>query len=369
MNNQEFKQRIIEELNNREAWVRKVNQTEYKTRCPFCGDSQHNKNKGRLYIKIDLENNFPIVYNCFKCNEHGVLTRETLEALSIVDEELLNYVDNFNKSVDDYQSTKFLNNVKSMSFDYSLPEIVRGNKTKYIEDRLGASLSDEELRKFKVITSLKGFLESNNIKKLMCPIPLANNIEHNYVGFLTYGSAYIMFRDITNKEYYRWIKYPISKDSQYTKLFYSIESAVDIFTKENIIENNKNAIIRLNITESGAKEEKLNGYGIRLIPQEFIGNDELTGLRFKNTQDESEFVVNTNNVFVAIGQVPHNEPFKDLVELDKHGFVITNDLMETNVPGIFAVGDTRKKDVRQVITALGDASVAAVMIDRYLRNF
>ena len=101
--------------------------------------------------------------------------------------------------------------------------------------------------------------------------------------------------------------------------------------------------------------------------QEFIGEDELTGLRFKNTQTEEEFTVETNNVFIAIGQIPHNEPFKDLIELDK-GFVVTNELMETNVPGIFAVGDTRKKTVRQVITALGDASVAAVMVDRYLRN-
>ncbi len=102
--------------------------------------------------------------------------------------------------------------------------------------------------------------------------------------------------------------------------------------------------------------------------QEFIGEDELKGLRFKNTQTEEEFTIETNNVFIAIGQIPHNEPFKDLVELDK-GFVVTNELMETNVPGIFAVGDTRRKSVRQVITALGDASVAAVMVDRYLRNF
>ena len=102
--------------------------------------------------------------------------------------------------------------------------------------------------------------------------------------------------------------------------------------------------------------------------QEFIGDKELTGLRFKNTQTEEEMIVNTNNVFIAIGQVPHNQPFKDLIELDKNGFILTNELMETNVSGIFAIGDTRKKDVRQVITALGDASIASVMVDRYLRN-
>ena len=101
--------------------------------------------------------------------------------------------------------------------------------------------------------------------------------------------------------------------------------------------------------------------------QEFIGEDELKGLRFKNTQTEEEFTIETNNVFIAIGQIPHNEPFKDLIELDK-GFIVTNELMETSVPGIFAVGDTRRKTVRQVITALGDASIAAVMVDRYLRN-
>ena len=102
--------------------------------------------------------------------------------------------------------------------------------------------------------------------------------------------------------------------------------------------------------------------------QEFIGEEELTGLRFKNTQTNEELLVDTNNVFIAIGQIPHNENFKDFIELDKNGFIITNENMETNVPGIFAIGDTRVKAVRQVTTALGDASVVSVFVDRYLRN-
>ena len=72
-----------------------------------------------------------------------------------------------------------------------------------------------------------------------------------------------------------------------------------------------------------------------------------------------------SGVFVAIGQIPDNENFKDLVELEK-GFVVTNDHMETKTPGIYAVGDCRKKDVRQVITALNDGSIAAVYINKYL---
>ena len=70
---------------------------------------------------------------------------------------------------------------------------------------------------------------------------------------------------------------------------------------------------------------------------------------------------------MAIGQVPQNDAFKSLVQTDDYGFIITNEKMETSVPGIFAVGDTRKKDVRQVASAIGDASVASVFIDKYLQ--
>ena len=102
--------------------------------------------------------------------------------------------------------------------------------------------------------------------------------------------------------------------------------------------------------------------------QEFIGEDELKGLRFFDKKEGKEFTVDVNNVFVAIGQIPCNEPFKDLVELDDKGFVITNENMETSCAGVYAVGDTRKKDIRQVVTALGDASIASVYINRYLQS-
>ena len=102
--------------------------------------------------------------------------------------------------------------------------------------------------------------------------------------------------------------------------------------------------------------------------QEFVGEDELKGLRFFDKANKQEFLVETNNVFVAIGQIPCNEPFKDLVELDSKGFVVTNENMETSCAGVYAVGDTRVKDIRQVVTALGDASIASVYINRYIQS-
>jgi thioredoxin reductase (NADPH) len=101
---------------------------------------------------------------------------------------------------------------------------------------------------------------------------------------------------------------------------------------------------------------------------ELLGVDKLEGLRFHSMKDDEDHIFKTEALFIAIGQIPHNEAFKDLVNLDERGFIITDEKMQTREPGIFAIGDTRVKDVRQIITALGDASVAAVAVEKYLRT-
>ena len=98
---------------------------------------------------------------------------------------------------------------------------------------------------------------------------------------------------------------------------------------------------------------------------EYKGEEELKGLVFENTQTHEKFEYNTNNVFVAIGQVPNNEVFKELVELDR-GFIVTDNEMKTKTEGIFACGDTRKKEIRQVVTACNDGAIAAMSAVKYL---
>ena len=99
--------------------------------------------------------------------------------------------------------------------------------------------------------------------------------------------------------------------------------------------------------------------------QEFLGEKELTGLRFVDTKTNEEVKYQVKAVFIAIGQVPHNEPFASLVELD-HGYIVTDDLMHTKTEGLFAVGDCRTKKYRQVITAENDGMVAAIEASRYI---
>ena len=233
----DVKRDIIQALFNRGEYIRQVNDSEFRLRCPFCGDSIKNLNTGHLYMRINPDDNFPIVYNCFKCNEHGIVDGEVLSLLDRGDVNLKSNLSTMNKYSDKRSASQYLQGQKIIMFNYELPEVKYCDKIEYIERRLGITITNDDIKKMKIITSLKDFLELNKIKELSCDFNMANNIEKNYVGFLTFGSSYILFRDITNKQKYRWIKYPITKESKQCSVFYSIETTIDIFTEDKIIIN------------------------------------------------------------------------------------------------------------------------------------
>lgn len=95
------------------------------------------------------------------------------------------------------------------------------------------------------------------------------------------------------------------------------------------------------------------------VPEAFLGEKKLSGVRLKNrvTGETSELF--TDGVFVAVGVVPRTELFRDQVALAENGSVITDVRMETSVPGVFAAGDVRNTPLRQVVTACADGAIAA----------
>lgn len=97
------------------------------------------------------------------------------------------------------------------------------------------------------------------------------------------------------------------------------------------------------------------------------GTDQLESVEFEDTISHEKVTYNTNNLFIAIGQVPQNEFLSDLLELD-HGFIKTNEVMETSIPGLFAAGDTRVKENKQVITACSDGATAAMSAVKYINS-
>lgn len=87
-----------------------------------------------------------------------------------------------------------------------------------------------------------------------------------------------------------------------------------------------------------------------------------------NTQTGEEQEFKTDGVFVYIGMLPLNDSFKHLNITNDEGYVVTNENMETSVPGIFAAGDIRDKMLRQIVTATGDGSIAAESAQKYIES-
>ncbi|MGO8760659.1 MAG: thioredoxin-disulfide reductase [Desulfobaccales bacterium] len=100
----------------------------------------------------------------------------------------------------------------------------------------------------------------------------------------------------------------------------------------------------------------------------FQGQDELKGVELKNVKTAETSTLTVAGVFIAIGMVPNTAWLKDLVTLDAWGFILTNEIMATNIPGIFAAGDVRSKLERQISTAVGDGTIATIAVERYLEG-
>lgn len=104
------------------------------------------------------------------------------------------------------------------------------------------------------------------------------------------------------------------------------------------------------------------------VVSEIKGTDavESVGILNKKTGEASELKV--EGVFIAVGQKPNNDPFEETVKLNEEGYILAAEDCMTSCPGIFAAGDCRTKEVRQLTTAAADGSVAALAACRYIEE-
>jgi len=73
-----------------------------------------------------------------------------------------------------------------------------------------------------------------------------------------------------------------------------------------------------------------------------------------------------DGIFVYIGSQPNTQLFRPWLNLSDRGYIITGEDMATNIPGVFAAGDVREKEVRQIATAVGDGTIAGIMAEKYI---
>ena len=100
---------------------------------------------------------------------------------------------------------------------------------------------------------------------------------------------------------------------------------------------------------------------------ELLGDNKLKGIKIvENAQRERQ--IDLDGLFVAVGRVPENEKFANLVDLDANGYIIAGEDCETGTAGVYVAGDCRTKEVRQLVTAASDGCVAAMHAIKYLNH-
>ena len=88
----------------------------------------------------------------------------------------------------------------------------------------------------------------------------------------------------------------------------------------------------------------------------------------RNVKTNQLSTLEVAGVFVAVGLKPNSQPFANVVELSEKGHIVTDELMATSAPGLFAAGDIRMKSARQIASAVGDGATAALSAFNYLRG-
>ncbi|MGX7197219.1 thioredoxin-disulfide reductase [Enterococcus olivae] len=103
------------------------------------------------------------------------------------------------------------------------------------------------------------------------------------------------------------------------------------------------------------------------VAEEIVGNDmAVTGVRIKNVKTGEIHEESANGVFIYVGLDPLTEPFRSSGLTNEEGWIKTDDEMRTAIPGVFAVGDVREKNLRQITTAVGDGSIAGQEVFNYI---
>ena len=99
---------------------------------------------------------------------------------------------------------------------------------------------------------------------------------------------------------------------------------------------------------------------------ELLHDGRLTGVKIRNLRTGAEEVLPCDGLFVSIGRIPATDLVAGQLALDEQGYVDANENCETNIPGVYAVGDVRAKAVRQIVTAVADGAVAVHHAESYL---
>jgi len=150
----------------------------------------------------------------------------------------------------------------------------------------------------------------------------------------------------------------------------AIEEAIFLtkFASKVYLVHRRNELRATRLLQERAFSQKKIAFVWDTIPNRIVGETGVEEIELKHVKSGELTRLRVNGVFVFVGYDPNSELLKGQLELDGQGFVVTNNDLETSVPGVFAAGDIRSKLLRQISTAVGEGATAAFAAERYLEN-
>ena len=136
------------------------------------------------------------------------------------------------------------------------------------------------------------------------------------------------------------------------------------FASRVTVIHRRNELRATRITQERAFAEPRIEFLLDTVVEEIVGENMVKSLKLRKVTSGQESVLDVAGVFIAVGLKPNTDYLKGILPVDATGAVITDDKMETEVPGIFAAGDVRHNSIRQVIAAAGDGAIAAVNAEK-----
>ncbi len=102
--------------------------------------------------------------------------------------------------------------------------------------------------------------------------------------------------------------------------------------------------------------------------KEIKGKEQVEQITIKNLKTEESMELDVDGIFIAVGNTPSSEVYKDIIQMDSNGYIIAGENCDTNIPGVFAAGDIRTKELRQIITAASDGANSITAVEKYLNT-
>lgn len=140
------------------------------------------------------------------------------------------------------------------------------------------------------------------------------------------------------------------------------------FAKEVYIIHRKDEFRAVKILQERVKNNPKIKTVLSSIVTKICGKNKVESVIINNVKDNKGTELKVDGIFVAIGQTPNTDFCKNLLKLDKKGYIITNQDLESSIPGIYAIGDVRSTELRQVATAVGDGAYVSSIVEKYLQE-